>query len=144
MYGKLSRTSRLAVGVVAMASLLGAMGCTRNAEAFESFQLLNQERTARGLAEVTLDEQLVTKAHDWAQVMAASGVRHSRLTDNAGDNWTILAENVGRASSVAEMNRLFMNSSVHRSIILDRRMSRVGTGVAVANGQVYVVQVFSG
>lgn len=124
--------------------MVGPTGCTRNAEALESFQLLNQERQARGLAEVALDDQLVTKAHDWAAVMAATGVRHSRITDGAGTNWTILAENVGRASSVAEMNRLFMASSLHRSIILDRRMSRVGTGVAVANGQVYVVQVFSG
>ena len=49
-----------------------------------------------------------------------------------------------RASTVAEMNRLFMASATHRSTILDRRMTRVGTGVAIANGQVYVVQVFSG
>jgi uncharacterized protein YkwD len=139
------RTSGLvAFGAVALVALLSMTGCTRNAEAFESFQLLNKERTARGLAEVTLDDQLVTKAHEWAAVMAGSGVRHSRVTDGAGDNWTILAENVGRAQTVAEMNRLFMASPVHSSIILDRRMTRVGTGVAVANGQVFVVQVFSG
>ena len=70
-----------------------------------------RERTARGLAEVSLDGQLVNKAHEWAAVMAGSGVRHSTLTDGAGDNWTILGENVGRASTVAEMNRLFMASS---------------------------------
>ncbi len=139
------RTStRALVGVVALVALVWSSGCTRNPEAFESFQLLNKERTAHGLAEVSLDGQLVNKAHEWAAVMAGSGVRHSKLTDGAGDNWTILGENVGRASTVAEMNRLFMASPKHRSIILDRRMTRVGTGVAMANGEVYVVQVFSG
>lgn len=127
-----------------MLVLLVSVGCTRNAEAFESFQLVNQERAAHGLAPLTLDDQLVAKAHDWAAVMASSGVRHSRLTDGAGSNWTILAENVGRAATVSEMHRLFMASPVHRSNLLDPRMSRIGTGVAVANGQVFVVQVVSG
>jgi uncharacterized protein YkwD len=99
---------------------------------------------AHGLAPLSLDDQLVAKAHDWAAVMAGSGVRHSRLTDGAGSNWTIIAENVGRAATVSEMHRLFMTSPVHRSNILDPRMSRIGTGVAASNGQVFVVQVVSG
>lgn len=135
---------RRVAGVLGVLVLLVAMGCTRNAEAFESFQLVNQERVAHGLPPLSLDDQLVTKAHDWAAVMAASGVRHSRLTEGAGSNWTIIAENVGRAATVSEMHRLFMASPVHRSNILDPRMSRIGTGVAVVNGQVFVVQVVSG
>lgn len=132
-------------GMVVMAvALMGATGCTRNAEALQSFELLNAERSARGLPHVTLDGQLIDKAHGWAEVMSRTGVRHSVLTEGAGDTWMVLAENVGAAPNVTEMNRLFMASPLHRSIILDRRMTKVGTGVAVANGRVYVVQVFSG
>lgn len=138
-------STRWWAGVVVMAvALLSTSACTRNAEALESFELLNAERSARGLQHVTLDGQLITKAHEWAEVMSRSGVRHSVLTQGAGDSWMVLAENVGSAPNVAEMNRLFMASPLHRSIILDRRMTKVGTGVAVANGRVYVVQVFSG
>ncbi len=133
----------LAVALVGLALVAGA--CTRTPEAQQSFELLNAERTARGLHAVHLDPQLITKAHDWAIQMSRTGrISHSRLTDGAGDNWTVLAENVGQAPNVAEANRLFMNSSVHRSVILDRRMTRVGTGAVVANGRVWVVQVFAG
>ena len=124
------------------AVLLASSGCTRNAEAFESFQLLNAERAAHGVAPLALDDRLVAKAHDWAAVMAASGVRHSNLTEGVGGPWSRLGENVGSASDVRAVHRLFMGSSVHRSLVLDARMTKVGTGVAVAGGRVHVVHVF--
>ena len=125
------------------AALVGMSGCTRNAEAFQSFQLLNSERGARGIAPLALDDRLIAKAHEWAATMAASGdVRHSSLTSGVGSGWTVLGENVGSAGSVAKVHSLFMNSSVHRSMLLDRRMTKVGTGVAVVGGRAYVVQVF--
>jgi uncharacterized protein YkwD len=81
--------------VVLAVALMGATGCTRNAEALQSFELLNAERSARGLPHVTLDGQLIDKAHGWAEVMSRTGVRHSVLTEGAGDTWMVLAENVG-------------------------------------------------
>lgn len=141
----MTRTRILPIVAVAALALIASTGCTRNLEAFESYQLLNGERIAHGLPTLALDDQLVTKAHEWAATMAASGwVRHSKLSDGAGTSWTVLGENVGATSSVADMHRLFMASPVHRSSILDPRMTRVGTGVAIAGDRVYVVQVFSG
>ena len=35
------------------------------------------------LFDVTLDGQLITKAHEWAEVMSRTGVRHSVLTQGA-------------------------------------------------------------
>ena len=88
-------------------------------------------------------ERLVAKAHEWAATMAASrDVRHSNLTAGVGSGWVALGENVGCAGSVAKVHSLFMSSSVHRSLVLDPRMTKVGTGVAVVGGRVYVVQVF--
>jgi uncharacterized protein YkwD len=43
---------------------------------------------------------------------------------------------------VSEMHRLFMDSSEHRTEILNSGFTRFGIGVAVANGQYFVVQVF--
>lgn len=133
----------LLVAVVGLA--LVASACTRTPEAQQSFDLLNAERTTRGIPALRLDPQLVTKAHDWAvQMSRANRVSHSRLTDGAGDSWTVIAENVGQAPDVAAANRLFMGSAQHRAAILDRRMTRVGTGAVVAGGRVWVVQVFAG
>lgn len=138
------RRLRRWLGVAALcAVVLGMSGCTRNAEAFHSFQLLNAERAAHGVAPLALDDRLIAKAHDWAAAMAAAGdVRHSNLTSGVGAGWTVLGENVGSAGNVAKVHSLFMNSTVHRSMVLDRRMTKVGTGVAVVSGRVYVVQVF--
>lgn len=139
------KISRLLWVAALGAVLLASSGCTRNPEAFESFKLLNAERAARGVPPLQLDARLVAKAHDWAATMAASGqVRHSTLTAGVGSSWTVLGENVGAAANVTEVNRMFMGSGLHRSVILDRRMTRVGTGVAVVRGKVYVVQVFGG
>jgi uncharacterized protein YkwD len=122
-----------------------ASACTRTPEAQQSYDLLNAERSRRGIPALRLDPQLVNKAHDWAVQMSRTGrVSHSRLADGAGDSWTVLAENVGQAPDVATANRLFMASAAHRAAILDRRMSRVGTGAVVAGGRVWVVQVFAG
>ena len=138
------RRLRRWLGVAAMcAVLVGMSGCTRNVEAFQSFQLLNAERAAHGVAPLALDDRLVAKAHEWAATMAASrDVRHSNLTAGVGSGWTALGENVACAGSVAKVHSLFMSSSVHRSLVLDPRMTKVGTGVAVVGGRVYVVQVF--
>jgi uncharacterized protein YkwD len=75
--------------------------------------------------------------------MAAAGrASHSDLSQGSGSNWTRIAENVGKAGSVAEMHGLFMQSPKHRDAILNSGYTRFGTGVAVADGQYYVVQVF--
>jgi uncharacterized protein YkwD len=129
---------------VVAAVVLTISGCTRNAEAWQSYQLVNQERAARGLPQLQLNKELVDKAHAWARTMASSGVRHSNLTAGIGDWWTVLGENVASAGSVAEAHRMFLNSAVHRGVMTDRRMTKVGTGVAVAGGRVYVVQVYAG
>ena len=140
------RSRRLSVAVaIAVAFALVASGCTKNAEAWESSVLINNERTNRNIPGLALDVNLVNKAQGWADWMAATGrVGHSDLRRDAGPGWRYLGENVGWARSVGEMHSLFMASSSHRSSILDRRYTRYGTGVAVVNGRLYVVLVFGG
>ncbi len=139
-----TRTMTAAVGALVVVAAL-AVGCTKNLEAFDSLQRVNAERTAHGLAPLALDDTLVAKAQAWAETMAAGGtVRHSTLTDGVPAGWTSLAENVGSATTVAEMHSLLMASPPHRANILEGRSNRIGTGVATAGGRIYVVQVFAG
>ncbi len=66
------------------------------------------------------------------------------VTDGAGNNWSVLAENVGMASSISQMHSLFMNSPSHRANIVNGSFDRIGTGVAESGGRLFVVQVFAG
>lgn len=117
--------------------------CLSNSMAVESAALVNNERGSAGLGLLAQDQTLNAKAEAWAAQMAAAGrASHSNLSQDSGSNWTRIAENVGRAGSVSEMHRLFMNSAEHRTAILNSGFTRFGTGVAVANGQYFVVQVF--
>lgn len=144
--GHRRRTGRalLLVGIVAVLSVLG-VSCTKNAAAYQSVQLTNGERSSRGLGNLAIDDTLVNKAQAWAENMAAAGgISHSKLTDGAGDNWHVLAENVAVAGSVEQTNNLFMNSPGHRANILNGSFKRIGTGVAEVGGHVYVAQVFAG
>lgn len=139
--------ARRAMVLLALLGAIAMVGvsCTKNAAAYESADRINTERSGRGLRQLSLDATLVNKAQAWAERMAATrNVSHSVLTDNAGKDWRVLGENVGWARSVAEMHALFMNSAAHRANIVNGRFSRVGTGVAVVDGQYYVVQVFAG
>lgn len=141
-----TRTRRISTSlalVAAVAVLLS--GCTRNAEAWDSATLVNQARHSSGAKDVALEGSLVEKAQAWAEHMAATGtVSHSKLSDGVQGDWRVLGENVGWARSIDEMHQMFLNSASHRSTMLDRRYTRFGVGVAVANGRYYTVQVYAG
>ncbi|HTN99149.1 MAG TPA: CAP domain-containing protein [Microthrixaceae bacterium] len=135
------RWSVLAALALSLA-LIGA-GCTKNAEAWDSAQLINTERANRGIPGLELDIRLVEKAQAWADTMARRGsVSHSNLRDGVGSGWTRLAENVGWSYSVAQSHKLFMDSPSHRASILNRGYTKFGTGVAISGNKFYVVQVF--
>ncbi len=139
-----NRRISVAMALVAAVAVLLA-GCTRNAEAWDSAVLVNEARHRAGAKDVTLEGSLVEKAQAWAERMAATGtVSHSKLSDGVQGDWRVLGENVGWARSIDEMHQMFLNSASHRSTMLDRRYSRFGVGVAVANGRYYTVQVYAG
>jgi uncharacterized protein YkwD len=143
MNRSIRRLPVIAALVVAIAVL--ASGCTRNMDAWDAAVLVNQTRNDKGIHSLDIDEVLVAKAQAWAEHMAATGtIKHSTLAQGAGDNWTVLGENVGWARSIDEMHSLFMDSASHRTTLLDRRYDRFGVGVAVVNGRYYTAMVFAG
>jgi uncharacterized protein YkwD len=142
-----SRRTRATVLLAALTAVvtLAGVACTKNAQAFDSASRVNDTRSQMGLHTLSIDATLVDKAQSWAEHLARIGtIAHSRLSDGAGNNWTVLGENVGMASSTAQMHSMFMNSAAHRANIVNGRFTRIGTGVAEAGGKLFVVQVFAG
>jgi len=135
--------------VGALAALLAAtlvLTACLGPDGQRAFDLVNHERTTRGIAALENDLVLNAKAQAWAEVLAGRRtLSHSSLSDGVPAGWVRLTENVGRGGSADAVHAGLMGSPSHRANVLDRRVSRVGLGAARASdGALYVVQVFSG
>lgn len=137
-----TRHLRLLLLVPVLALFLTAC---QGSEVAQSIQLTNQAREAAGLPAVISNSTLQAKAQSWANLLASRGsLVHSNLAEDSGGGWRALGENLAKASSIEEAQRLFMNSQSHRSTLLSSKYSQVGVGVASSGGRYYVVHVFGG
>ncbi len=106
---------------------------------------INAERSAAGLASLTMDDGLRAHARNHTQDMIASGeIYHStsaELQAAAGSDWSRLGENVGRGGDVPSLHQAFMDSPGHRANILGD-YNYVGIGTATGSGQLWVTIVF--
>ena len=104
---------------------------------------LNYARSSRGIPRLTTRSALVQVAREQARRMAGqSRLYHNPTLTSDVSNWRWVGENVGYGPSVASVHTAFMNSPAHRANILDRDYTEVGIGAVVANGRVWVAQVF--
>ena len=102
--------------------------------------LVNQERKKRNLKLLSLSEKLDTAADLHSQDMAENGYYSHRSKDGsrAGDRmrrqgyqWRMWGENIARGQrSAEEVVEAWMNSSGHRSMILNEKFTHVGVGYA--------------
>jgi uncharacterized protein YkwD len=131
-----STLGALAVGLLLLTGCLSENGQ-------RSFDLLNQERAARGIHTLGNDADLNATAQAWAEHMASvNRLYHSTLRVPPGS--TRVAENVGYGSSVDQIHQALMNSAGHRNNILDSRMTRIGIGAAAdSSGRIWIVQLFA-
>jgi uncharacterized protein YkwD len=119
----------------------------------ELLVLVNRDRAAAGLPELTRDARLQEIARGHSREMARTGevvhvsdksggtvdrVRAAHLSPFPGT----LAENVGRAFSTAEVENGFMGSPGHRANILNPDITHVGIGVVVGQAEGDVVPLF--
>ncbi len=105
-------------------------------------QLVNDTRSGRGKARLTLNPTLTRKAQAWAEHLArTNNLAHSDLTAGVPSNWRSLGENVGYARTIVDVHQAFMRSSGHRHNILGV-WNAIGTGYAAGSGKVFVVHVF--
>lgn len=142
----MGRRSALAAVAAAIAAMLLAPGGAVASPSQESdfVSRINSERSARGLGSVAVKSDLVAVARAWSDHMAAAGaISHDPDLPDKVSGWTALGDNVGKGPTVSSIHNAFMESSAHRSVILDSRFNQVGVGVTQSGDILYVTEVFA-
>lgn len=136
------------LGLFVLASLLiGVSGVEASASSPEArfVQLINQERTSRGLKALTRRSDLDAVAERHSERMRRDGdIYHNRnLGNEIPGSYAMGGENVGVGFDVDGLHAAFMDSPGHRHNILLAGFDEVGLGVVVdPSGEVYVTEVF--
>jgi uncharacterized protein YkwD len=111
--------------------------------------LINNARTSRGLAPLTVAPGTTDLARDWSMNQASKDLMYHNPNLVAGvqrhgsSDWRAVAENVGRGWSADSLFEAYMNSPGHRANILDSGMRYLGIGwVERPDGSGYNTQVF--
>ena len=111
--------------------------------AADALNLLNRDRTSRGLPALPVRADAQAKAQAWAEKLASDGrLSHSNLSQGLTQCYSGVGENVAMASSVAHAEQILMDDPPHRANILATRWTAAGVGVARTNAGYMVVQVF--
>jgi hypothetical protein len=108
---------------------------------------LNLERQARGLRPMVSDPELAPTSRSWSAYMASRGVLShdpnlAQIASQVEPAWRGVAENVGVGYSVKQLHDAFMGSSGHRANMLNTSYNRVGVGVVVSGGRIWVTVRF--
>jgi putative cell wall-binding protein/uncharacterized protein YkwD len=133
-------TSRVVSALISLILLISVLAPTAPADALtpeedEFIELINQERSSRGLNPLTEYWDLTDDARAWSAQMDADGfLSHNPDLVSITSNWRSLAENVGEGTGVAQLHRIFMNSSEHRDHILNPLLDHIGVGVTHGSG----------
>lgn len=126
-------------------------------EEYEVFQLINRERSTKGLSTLQWDNSVASVARSYSRRMAREGF--FAHTDPDGNSvveradqfrvrdWQKIGENLFVCSPVDSFSgmaiRGWMRSPTHRKNVLDTAWTGTGIGVARArDGSIYVTQVF--
>lgn len=135
---RLARPARVAVGAAAALLLLSACLTEQELHAVARY---TEARQQHGLAGLEVHPELQTKAHQWAEHLAATGsLQHSDVTSGIAAPWVALGETVSSAGSLDDAFAIQMSSATHRAKLLDGKFTHVGMGVATgADGTVYLV-----
>ena len=111
--------------------------------AADALNLLNRDRTSRGLPALPVRADAQAKAQAWAEKLATDGrLSHSNLSQGLTQCSSGIGENVAMASSVTHAEQILMDDPPHRANILATKWTAAGVGVARTNGGYIVVQVF--
>jgi uncharacterized protein YkwD len=146
----LRRTAAAALLVLPATVLLPAspaQAATPAQEEQSFFQKINDERDARGLADLQWDTKLAGTSRSWSGHMAGNGqLSHdpnlAGVAASVEPSWRGIGENVGVGSSVSSLHGAFMGSSGHRANILKPSYNRVGIGVVHSGGKIWVTVRF--
>jgi hypothetical protein len=134
--GSIFLTTIMVLGVMAPSASAGS-------HENEALALLNAERTAAGLAPVSMHSDLTDDALAWSQHLFSQGsLSHNPNLSSVTSNWDRLGENVGVGTSIDALHAAFMNSSGHRGNILGD-YDHVGIAVvAETSSKLWITVVF--
>jgi hypothetical protein len=107
-------------------------------------ELINAERTSRGLNALALRPEVVPVARAWTASMVSTQVlsHNPSLASQMPSDWTTIGENVGFGADVDSLHTAFMNSTGHRANILgDYHQAGVGVD-RDARGRMWVTVNF--
>lgn len=112
--------------------------------AFDLFQRINDERTARGLATLVWDEQLADLSRRWSEEMISTGFEHSPGSFRTHPGFRGIGENVAMGhANTSRMHVDWMESDGHRVNILEPGFTAIGVGlVCRSDGLMWATQMF--
>jgi uncharacterized protein YkwD len=131
--------------VVAIPRVSGAFTTPEPPSAEADFvRRVNDLRSAEGVSELRVDEELEGQARIWAAKMAEEGeISHAdSLATGLTSDWSKLGENVGMGTDVANVQKAFVESPSHFANILDPSYTHIGVGVVVSDGKIFTVHRF--
>jgi len=123
------------------------------AEETQLVNLINSERTKRGLAALKINNAVANVARAHSQDMLTNnyfdhnnlkgGSPFTRLS-NAGIAYRTAGENIAINVSVPNAHTAFMNSAGHRANILKSDYTQVGVGIVHSGSRIWVTENFIG
>ncbi|HHX74709.1 MAG TPA: hypothetical protein GX699_07385 [Firmicutes bacterium] len=117
------------------------------------FTAINQERVKRGLAPLAMNPELTRLARLKSKDLAENNYFAHRsptygsaydMMRREGIRYSYAGENLAKTTAAANAVSLFLNSSTHRSTLLNPRFNQTGVGIYQLGRQVYVTQMFIG
>jgi hypothetical protein len=125
-----------------LTGVAGAQASTPADMEREFLELVNRERTARGLNALVPDAGMAGIARDWSAHMSGTHLHHrpdlrAQVERRVTTQWQRIGENVGRGSTVSGLHQAFMNSPSHFDNVVGR-YNRLGVGVVLSNGTTWV------
>jgi len=140
------------IGVLLAAVVMAAVPVTAGASGSTEMRrrllsLTNAARTSHGVRALDLNWRLSRDALRHSRRMAdEQSVFHMTNLYRVVRKWrpTVWGENVGMASTVSRVHRLFMRSSTHRGNVLRGGFSKVGIGLFHRGGRIWTTVVFYG
>ena len=140
---------RLAAGIVATGLLVPAAAALSASPALASDKAdsfiarINKARVNHGERAYTERADLDAVAQAQADRMAnRNTLFHNPDLTSDVTHWLAVGENVGVGPTVDAIADAFMQSPEHRANILDNDYTEVGVGTTVANGRIWVAEVF--
>jgi uncharacterized protein YkwD len=139
------RTTALALGV-ALALMVTPFQATAATTSTEGrlLEMINRTRASRGLASLTVRDDLIGMARRHSAKMARRRLmfHHGCLSCRfPSGSWRALAENVGYGPGLRGIHRMMMRSAAHRQNLLGG-FDEIGVGVVRKGGRFWVTEIF--